>query len=139
LVNSFNPLNMPTVQPVAGFLTSGFGQRGNEFHAGTDVGAPIGTPILAASSGKVIDAGPVGGFGQWVRIRHDDGTVSIYGHINDWTVSVGQRVRAGELIAHVGNKGQSTGPHLHFEVRDAAGRPIDSMLWLIRRGALLLW
>ena len=62
-------------------------------------------------------AGPASGFGMWVRLEHADGTISVYGHINESLVSEGQHVDAGEQIATIGNRGQSTGPHLHFEVR----------------------
>jgi murein DD-endopeptidase MepM/ murein hydrolase activator NlpD len=74
-----------------------------------------------------------------VRLLHDDGTVTVYGHVNDYTVSVGQRVTAGQEIAHVGNRGQSTGPHLHFEVHDASGNKIDPGRWLQDRGVSVTW
>lgn len=102
--------------PARGTFTSGFGQRWGTFHAGIDIAAPIGSPIYAITDGTVIDAGPAQGFGLWVRIRHDDGTVSVYGHMYDFFVSVGERVRTGQQIARVGNRGDSTGPHLHFEI-----------------------
>ena len=81
-----------------------------------DIAAPIGTPIYAATSGVVERAGPATGFGLAVYIRGDDGAVTVYGHVNRYFVSAGERVRAGEQIAEVGNRGQSTGPHLHLEV-----------------------
>src|SRR3546814_638228 len=103
-----------TVQPVSGTLTSTFGSRWGAHHGGLDIAAPIGTPILAAADGQVIDAGPASGFGLWVRVQHDDGTVTKYGHVNDYQVNVGQRVNAGQQNATGGHRGQSTGPHLHF-------------------------
>jgi len=113
-------------RPIAGPITSGFGQRGGNLHAGIDFGAPIGTPVHAASSGTVIAAGAVSGFGQWVKLRHPGNIITVYGHIIRWTVTVGQAVQAGQLIAYSGNEGRSTGPHLHLEVRvdDIAVDPI---------------
>ena len=80
--------------------------------------------MLAASDGTVVAVGPVAGFGQWVKIVHGGGVTTVYGHISSWTVTVGQAVRAGQLIANSGNMGESTGPHLHFEVRFDA-EPVD--------------
>ncbi len=71
---------------------------------------------MAVADGEVIDSGPASGFGMWVRLKHADGTITVYGHINTSTVTVGQKVMAGDQIATVGNRGFSTGPHLHFEV-----------------------
>ena len=69
-----------------------------------------------------------------VRVRHDDGTVTTYGHNNTNAVRVGQQVRAGDRIATVGNRGNSTGPHLHFEVTDPTGNTVDPLKWLSARG-----
>lgn len=120
--------------PTLGVLTSTFGQRWGSLHGGIDIAAPIGTPIVAVLDGEVIDAGPAAGFGLWVRIRHDDGTVTVYGHNDTNTVSVGQRVRAGEQIATVGNRGFSTGPHVHFEVHLGGSNKIDPIGWLAGLG-----
>lgn len=128
-----------TVQPVSGTLSSGYGARWGTHHGGIDIAAPIGTPIQAAADGEVISAGPASGFGQWVRIRHDDGTVTVYGHVDTYLVSVGQRVTAGQQIATVGNRGQSTGPHLHFEAWDAAGNRLNPNDWLGERGVVPTW
>ena len=122
------------VAPVSGTLTSSFGPRWGATHAGLDIANSIGTPIYAAATGTVIDSGPASGFGLWVQIRHDDGSTSTYGHINETLVTVGQRVQAGEQIATVGNRGQSTGPHLHFETTNASGTKIDPTQWLAQRG-----
>ncbi|MDR6880938.1 peptidoglycan DD-metalloendopeptidase family protein [Bacillus sp. 3255] len=102
-------------------ITSDFGSRGGEFHAGIDIGAPIGTSIAAVDHGIVLYAGKANGFGNWVVIQHPNGLMSVYGHMygDGIYVSVGQEVRRGQVIAVVGNDGQSTGPHLHFAV--AAG------------------
>lgn len=121
------------VAPTTGTITSPFGDgRG---HQGIDIANTIGTPIVSVAAGKVISAGPAQGFGLWVRIRHDDGTVTTYGHNNSNLVSVGERVTAGQTIATVGNRGQSTGPHLHFEVTSPKGKKVDPEKWLDDHGA----
>ncbi|MGH3760857.1 M23 family metallopeptidase [Actinophytocola sp.] len=117
------------VRPAVGTLTSGFGPRGGTIHYGLDIANSIGTPILSAMAGQVIDAGPASGFGQWVRVQHNGGVITVYGHIATFQVSVGQSVGAGEQIATMGNEGQSTGPHLHFEVHQD-GTPVDPQPWL---------
>ena len=122
------------VKPTNGVFTSGFGYRWGALHAGIDLAAPIGTPIYAAADGVVTDAGPTAGFGAWVKIRHNDGTVTLYGHVNTWLVSPGQRVFAGDQIATVGNRGQSTGPHCHFSVLVNGTDYIDPLPWLAKRG-----
>ncbi|MBF6192443.1 M23 family metallopeptidase [Nocardia implantans] len=123
-----------TVRPAAGVLTSNFGTRWGAMHAGLDFGDPLGAPIAAVTDGVVIEAGPASGFGLWVRVQQDDGTVGVYGHVNDILATVGQPVRAGDVIATVGNRGYSTGPHLHYEVHLADGTPIDPHPWLAGRG-----
>jgi murein DD-endopeptidase MepM/ murein hydrolase activator NlpD len=122
------------VMPTKGVYTSGFGYRWGALHGGIDIANSIGTPIVAAADGVVIDAGPTAGFGAWVKLRHADGTVTLYGHVNTWTVSVGQRVWAGDQIATIGNRGNSTGPHLHFEVLLNGTDRIDPAGWLAKRG-----
>ncbi len=117
------------VQPAQGTLTSGFGPRDGTVHNGTDIANSIGTPILSAMAGEVIDAGPASGFGQWVRVQHPGGLITVYGHVATFQTSVGENVAAGQLIATMGNEGQSTGPHLHFEVH-VDGTPIDPLPWL---------
>ncbi|NNH75587.1 M23 family metallopeptidase [Nocardia uniformis] len=122
--------------PAIGAFTSGFGARWGTFHAGIDIAAPLGSPIYAVAAGTVVDAGPAQGFGLWVRIRHDDGTISIYGHMYDFIVSKGERVPAGMQIARIGNRGDSTGPHLHFEIV-VDGQHIDPQRWLALHGLSL--
>jgi murein DD-endopeptidase MepM/ murein hydrolase activator NlpD len=122
------------VMPTKGIFTSGFGYRWGVLHAGIDLANSIGTPIHAVSDGLVIDAGPTAGYGMWVKIRHADGTVTLYGHVNTTLVSVGQRVMAGDQIATMGNRGNSTGPHLHFEVLLGGSQRIDPVPWLAKRG-----
>ncbi|WP_415974467.1 peptidoglycan DD-metalloendopeptidase family protein [Rhodococcus sp. 077-4] len=138
-LESLRSLKKATVQPVAGVLTSNFGSRWGTQHSGLDIAAPIGTPIYSAADGTVSDAGPAAGFGLWVKVRHDDGTETVYGHVNDFSVQPGQRVSAGEEIATVGNRGQSTGPHLHFEVHDPSGVKVDPAQWLATRGVAVTW
>jgi murein DD-endopeptidase MepM/ murein hydrolase activator NlpD len=119
--------------PARGVFSSGYGMRWGGFHYGIDIAAPIGSPIYAVAAGTVIDAGPAQGFGLWVRIRHDDGTISVYGHMYDFSVSIGERVRAGQQIARIGNRGDSTGPHLHFEIL-INGQHVDPLPWLAFHG-----
>jgi murein DD-endopeptidase MepM/ murein hydrolase activator NlpD len=122
------------VMPTHGIFTSNFGYRWGVLHAGIDLANAIGTPIYAVSDGVVIDAGPTAGYGMWVKLLHADGTVTLYGHINSAVVSVGQRVMAGDQIATMGNRGNSTGPHLHFEVLQGGSERIDPVPWLAKRG-----
>jgi hypothetical protein len=122
------------VMPTHGIFTSNFGYRWGVLHAGIDLANSIGTPIVAVSDGVVIDAGPTAGYGMWVKLLHADGTVTLYGHINTALVSVGQRVMAGDQIATMGNRGNSTGPHLHFEVLQGGSERIDPVPWLAKRG-----
>ena len=128
------------VAPTSGRVTSCYGARWGVTHYGVDIAAPIGTPIYAAHSGVVQRAGAATGFGQAVYIRGDDGAVTVYGHVNRYFVSLGERVSAGEEIAEVGNRGQSTGPHLHFEVHPGGlmyGGQVNPVPWLNARGVYL--
>jgi murein DD-endopeptidase MepM/ murein hydrolase activator NlpD len=122
------------VMPVKGVFTSGFGYRWGVLHAGIDIANSLGTPIHAVSDGVVIAAGPTAGYGMWVKLRHADGTVTLYGHVNTTLVSVGERVMAGDQIATLGNRGNSTGPHCHFEVLLGGTQRIDPVPWLAKRG-----
>ena len=122
------------VMPTKGIFTSGFGYRWGVLHAGIDIANSIGTPIRAVTDGVVIDAGPTAGYGMWVKLRHADGTVTLYGHVNTTLVSVGQRVMAGDQIATMGNRGNSTGPHCHFEVLLGGTQRVDPVPWLAKRG-----
>lgn len=119
--------------PTYGRFTSGYGARWGRTHYGIDIANKIGTPIYAVTDGTVISAGPASGFGLWVRILHEDGTISVYGHVDRYLVRVGQKVKAGQQIATMGNRGQSTGPHLHFEVI-VGGKKINPLPWLAARG-----
>lgn len=121
-------------KPADGQFSSGYGERSGSQHNGLDIANDNGTPIRAVTGGEVINAGPADGFGQWVRVQHDDGTITVYGHIETIDVSVGQTVDNGEQIATMGSEGQSTGPHLHFEVLEEGSEKIDPEPWLEERG-----
>ena len=118
--------------PAQGPITSYFGYRYHpilhftRFHAGVDIGAPWGSPIVAAGDGRVVGAGWGGGYGREVEIAHGDGLVSLYGHMSQIIAQPGSFVRRGELIGYVGSSGLSTGPHLHFEVRQG-GTPVNPL------------
>lgn len=121
--------------PTRGIFTSGFGYRWGALHDGVDLAGPIGTPIFAAADGVVKEAGYTNsGYGAWVLVQHGDGTVTRYGHIDSWNVQTGQRVFAGDQIATIGNRGNSTGPHLHFSVLLGGGNATDPVAWLASRG-----
>jgi len=117
------------VWPARGPVTSGYGYRWGRMHEGIDIGAPTGTPIYAAKAGTVSYAGTMGGYGNIVLIDHGGGIVTAYAHQSQILVGVGTRVSAGQQIGKVGSTGQSTGPHLHFEVR-VGGSPRDPMGYL---------
>ena len=142
----------PSLCPLRGrdfVLTSPFGQRRNpftkgvDFHAGLDLAAPVGAPILAPAAGLVVFAGryplrqSVGWwrYGTMVMLRHGEEFVTIFGHCASATVKTGQRVRAGDLIGTVGNTGWSTSPHLHYEIRrrqeDGKFVPVDPRIYVL--------
>ena len=121
------------VRPGTGRLTSGYGSRWGRLHAGIDLAAGTGAPISAVAAGTVVSAGSEGGYGRVVRLQHDDGTVTLYAHLSELLVTPGQRVAAGTSLGREGSTGNSTGPHLHFEVR-VGGVPVDPALWLRARG-----
>ncbi|SDC88492.1 Murein DD-endopeptidase MepM and murein hydrolase activator NlpD, contain LysM domain [Geodermatophilus telluris] len=123
----------------AGRVTSCYGARWGTMHYGIDIAAPIGTPVFAPDGGVVLQAGPASGFGQAVYVQHDDGRVTVYGHVNRFFVSAGQVVSTGQQIAEVGNKGQSTGPHLHFEVHEGGlyANRVSPVPWLSAHGISL--
>jgi murein DD-endopeptidase MepM/ murein hydrolase activator NlpD len=108
--------------PSKGTLTSGYGWRWGRMHNGIDIGAPIGTPILATMAGKVISAGfENNGFGNIVRLEHVGGNQSWYAHMSKFAVKLADIVQQGQVIGEVGSTGRSTGPHLHFEWRVRSG------------------
>ena len=103
--------------PTVGSVISPFGRRGGRLHAGVDINARSGTAVSAAQAGTVIRAGWYSGYGKCVDISHGDGIVTRYGHLSSIAVSTGQKVSKGQYIGRVGATGNSTGPHLHLEVR----------------------
>jgi murein DD-endopeptidase MepM/ murein hydrolase activator NlpD len=126
------PTESGLMMPVNGHITSYFGYRYHpilhftRFHAGLDIGAGWGSPIVAAGDGRVIGAGWAGGYGREVQIAHGGGLVSLYGHMSEIVAQPGSFVRAGQVIGYVGSSGLSTGPHLHFEVRQG-GQPVNPL------------
>jgi murein DD-endopeptidase MepM/ murein hydrolase activator NlpD len=127
------------VAPAAGRVTSCYGPRWGTMHYGVDFAAPIGTPVHVPEAGTVVQAGPASGFGLAVAVQHADGSITLYGHVNRFFVTVGQAVTAGQQIAEVGNRGQSTGPHLHFEVHIGGlyANRVDPAPWLAAHGISL--
>lgn len=121
-------------RPAEGAFTSPFSPRWGSFHYGIDIANSLGTPILAVMDGTVIDSGPASGYGQWIRIKHEDGSVSVYGHMQTLDVAVGEHVTAGQKIAGMGSQGFSTGSHLHFEIHPDGTTPVDPAAWLAERG-----
>lgn len=126
---------VPTLWPAAGHLSDTFGYRRDPFtrrktfHEGLDIGAPYGTDIKAAASGKVTMAARYSGYGRAVIIDHGHGLSTLYGHTSKLLVKEGQLVKKGDVIAKVGSSGRSTGPHLHFEVR-LYNTPVDPAQYL---------
>lgn len=122
------------VMMISGYhITATFGQGGGRWarnHTGTDFAAPTGTPIRSVMKGVVVGAEFAGAYGRQVRVRHADGTETWYNHMSKFSVSVGETVYAGDQVGAVGTTGNTTGPHLHFEVRPHGGDPIDPMPWL---------
>ncbi|HWD79996.1 MAG TPA: M23 family metallopeptidase [Kribbella sp.] len=114
-------------------ITATFGQGGNRWahnHTGLDFAAPIGTRIGAVMKGVVIFADWAGPYGRQVQVRHEDGTVTWYNHMSKFSVSVGETVYAGDQVGAVGMTGNTTGPHLHFEVHPDGGSAVDPDPWL---------
>ncbi|HEY9811185.1 MAG TPA: M23 family metallopeptidase [Halomicronema sp.] len=121
------------IWPARGVLTSGYGMRWGRMHAGIDIAAPIGTPIVAAAAGVVSYAGwNNGGYGNLVEIRHADGSISRYAHNNRVLVRKGQKVEQSQQIAEMGSTGFSTGPHCHFEIHSPGRGAVDPIAFLPR-------
>jgi lipoprotein NlpD len=119
----------PLVWPLQGVLYGRYGVRGGKRHDGIDISAPEGTPVVAAAAGTVLYAGEQAGYGQIVILQHEGGLVTLYAHNSRLLVAEGERVRQGQPIARVGQTGRTTGPHLHFEVREGT-RPKNPLLFL---------
>jgi murein DD-endopeptidase MepM/ murein hydrolase activator NlpD len=117
------------IWPVHGVVTSIFGWRWGRMHEGIDIAVASGTPVVSAAGGMVIVAGWMGGYGNLVVVDHGNGIATAYGHNTNVAVSVGQAVAQGQLIAYSGNTGNSTGPHVHFEVR-VGGAAVDPFGYL---------
>lgn len=115
------------VYPVAGVTTSYFGPRWGSYHNGIDIGAPTGTPVLAADSGMVVYRGWSGNYGNLVKVDHGEGQiVTWYAHLSRFNINLGDTVQKGDVIGYVGNTGYSTGPHLHYEVH-VNGKPVNPL------------
>jgi murein DD-endopeptidase MepM/ murein hydrolase activator NlpD len=115
--DTFDPGTAAWVWPAQGVFTSGFGWRWGRMHKGIDIANNVGTPIVAAASGRVTYAGwDDGGYGYLVRISHEDGSTTVYGHNSRILVREGDLVSQGQAISEMGSTGRSTGPHLHFEI-----------------------
>ena len=115
--------------PVSGPVTSGFGLRWGRMHEGIDIAVAEGTPVRAAGAGTVIYAGWMGGYGNLVVVDHGNGLSTAYAHNSSLGVGVGQSVTAGQVVSYSGNTGNSTGPHVHFEVR-VNGSAVDPLGYL---------
>ena len=122
------------VMPTKGVWTSGFGYRWGVLHGGIDIANSIGTPIFAVADGVVIDAGPTAGYGAWVKLRHADGTVTLYGHVNTWLVNIGERVYGRRPDRHDRQPRQlhRTAPALRGPAQ--RHRPRRPGAWLAKRG-----
>ncbi len=126
--------SLPSIRPViSGYLTSNFGYRFDpidgeyRFHYGQDIAARRGTPVYATADGEVIQVRRWGGLGKTIKIKHDYGYATVYGHLSEYNVEKGHKVKRGEMIGKVGNTGRSTAPHLHYEVHyyNTAQNPRD--------------
>ena len=126
----------PTIAPVRGILTSGFGTRsdpmthGPGLHQGIDIAATAGQPVVAAADGLVLLAAATAGYGEAVYLSHGFGLSTRYGHLSEIAVRAGQRVHRGDLIGRVGSTGRSTGSHLHYEVR-LDGSPVNPLAYIL--------
>ncbi len=115
--------------PIRGVLYARFGKKGKEPHDGIDLAAPAGLPVKTAAQGFVLFAGEQKGYGLIVIVEHEKGLVTLYAHNRDLRVKTGQKVRTGQVVATVGDSGRTSGPHLHFEVRQD-GIPVDPLDFL---------
>lgn len=125
------------IVPVDGIFTSGYGPRWGTIHNGYDIAGNDNYPIYSAVTGTVVDAGPANGYGQWIRVKTDDGVIVEFGHIKKYYAQVGDKVKTGQHIADVNSGGSSTGPHLHIRVWLANGQPADPQKWFTANGAPL--
>ena len=114
---TYTDLGIALIHPISGMITSRFGRRSSGTHTGLDIATSSGTPIKAAASGTVIHAGWKGSYGNLVVIQHSDSVQTYYAHCSKIYVNAGQYVNQGDVISAVGSTGNSTGPHLHLEIR----------------------
>lgn len=127
----------PSTWPIAGWLTSGFGQRADpftgqpDFHSGLDISATRGTPVRATADGTVESASYVGNYGNAVLINHGFGISTRYGHLSGFAARAGQRVKRGDVIGYVGSTGRATSAHLHYEIL-LMGQPFNPLRLLSR-------
>ena len=125
-----DPDAIPSIWPVRGRITAGFGQRmdpfsgEDAFHPGIDIADAYGTDVVATGDGLVIEAEPDAGYGRSILIDHGDGITTRYAHLSRIFVVVGEQVKQGEIIGAIGMSGRTTGPHLHYEVR-VHGTPVN--------------
>lgn len=128
----------PSIMPVQGWITSGFGYRTSPFtglkdkHEGLDISNTVGTPVVAPGDGIVLKVDRVDdpGFGKNVVINHGYGIITKYGHLSEIYVGIGKRVKRGDKIAAVGNTGKTTGPHLHYEILEN-GVPVNPHKYIL--------
>ena len=126
--------NSVLIWPTQGTISSGYGWRWGKIHQGIDIAAPVGTPVWAAATGIVEFAGwDDSGYGNMLDIRHRDGSITRYAHLNVLFVKQGDAVTQSQVVAAVGSTGNSTGPHLHFEIRPQGGIAADPMAYLAKQ------
>ncbi|HVR43468.1 MAG TPA: peptidoglycan DD-metalloendopeptidase family protein [Thermoanaerobaculia bacterium] len=126
----------PSISPVRGILTDGFGGRRDPFtgerasHSAVDISSDIGQPVRAPADGIVVKAEWASGYGNVIYISHGNGYSTRYGHLSKFNARPGQRVQRGDVVAYVGTTGRSTGPHLHYEVR-LNNRPVNPLEYIL--------
>ncbi|MCK5124815.1 MAG: M23 family metallopeptidase [candidate division Zixibacteria bacterium] len=128
----------PSIMPTRGYFSSGYGYRSDpftglrEFHPGLDISNHRGTPIYATADGKVVSVRTNGGLGKMISIDHGNGMKSRYGHLSAYKVKVGQRIKRGDIIGLMGDTGNVTGPHLHYEIIKN-GKHVNPYRYIINR------
>ena len=128
------PILKGYIWPAKGVMTSGYGRRWGRMHRGIDIAGPIGTPIVAVADGEVITAGwNSGGYGNLVKLKHNNGTITVYAHNQRILVRRGQQVTQGQQIAEMGSTGRSTGPHLHFEMHPNGSGAVNPIAYLPKK------
>jgi murein DD-endopeptidase MepM/ murein hydrolase activator NlpD len=134
-IEKYKTDHIPSIWPVHGTITSGFGYRaspwgaGRDWHPGVDIASNYGTPVVATADGIVEESDYCGGYGYLVKINHGNGIETLYGHNSQLLVHAGERVKRGQVIARMGSTGASTGPHCHYEIR-VGGNAVNPMKYL---------